>query len=59
MLSDLDKHLLIKLGGLDTSVLNGVTINLAVCCKAAMLAAFGDIRFRPNSMTALTSQIMH
>ncbi len=59
MLSGLDKQLLVKLGGLDTSVPNVATISLAVCCKAlklarvpaAMLAAFEDIRSRPNSMT--------
>ncbi len=61
MLSGLDKQLLVKLGGLDTSVPNVATISLAVCCKAlklarvpaAMLAAFEDIRSRPNSMTVL------
>ncbi len=61
MLSGLDKQLLVKLGGLDTSVPNVAAISLAVCCKAlkvtrvpaAMLAAFEDIRLRPNSMTVL------
>ncbi|DBA92339.1 TPA: hypothetical protein ACH3X1_003068 [Trebouxia sp. C0004] len=61
MLSGLDKQLLVKLGGLDTSVPNIATISLAVCCKAlklarvpaAMLAAFEDIRVRPNSLTVL------
>ncbi len=61
MLSGLDKQLLVKLGGLDTSVPNVATISLAVCCKAlklarvpaAMLAAFEDIKSRPNSMTVL------
>ena len=61
MLSGLDKQLLVKLGGLDTSVPKVATIRLAVCCKAlklarvpaAMLAAFEDIRSRSNSMTVL------
>lgn len=61
MLSGLDKQLLVKLGDLDTSVPNVATIGLTVCCKAlelpslpaAMLAAFEDIRSRPNSMTVL------
>ncbi|DBA88821.1 TPA: hypothetical protein ACH3X1_016439 [Trebouxia sp. C0004] len=61
MLSGLDKQLLVKLGGLDTSVPNVATVSLAVCCKAlklarvpaAMLAAFEDIRLRPNSLTVL------
>ncbi len=61
MLSGLDKQLLVKLGGLDTSVPNVATISLAVCCKAlklarvpaAMLSAFEDIKSRPNSMTVL------
>ncbi len=61
MLSGLDKQLLVKLGGFGTSVPNVATISLAVCCKAlklarvpgAMLAAFEDIRSRPNSMTVL------
>ena len=51
MLSGLDKQLLVKLGGLDTSVPNVAAISLAVCCKAlkaarvatAMLAACEDI----------------
>ncbi len=61
MLSGLDKQLLVKLGGLDTSVPNVATISWAVCCKAlklarvpaARLAAFDDIRSWPNSMTVL------
>ena len=59
MLSGLEKQLLVQLGGLDTSVPDVVTINLAVYCTAAMLAAFEHIRFRPNSMTALASQVMY
>ena len=59
MLSGLDKQLLVKLGGLNTSVPNVATISLAAYCKplklakvlAAMLAAFEDIRLRSNSMT--------
>ena len=61
MLSGLDKQLLVKLRGWDTSMPNVVTISLTVCCKAlkvarvpaAMLPAFEDIRLRPNSMTML------
>ncbi len=61
MLSGLGKQLLVKLGGLDTSVPNVATISWAVCCKAlklarvpaARLAAFDDIRSWPNSMTVL------
>ena len=57
--SGLDKQLLVKLGGLDTSVPNVATISLGICCKAlkvarvpaAMLAAFEDIRLRPDSLT--------
>ena len=61
MLAGVDKQLLVKLGCLTTSMPNVATISLAVCCKAlklarvpaAMLAAFEDIRSRPNSMTVL------
>ena len=59
MLSGLDKQLLDKPGGLD-SMSNVTTISLAVCkalklarVAADMLAAFEDIRSRPNSMTVL------
>ena len=53
MLPGLEKQLLVKLGGLDTSMmLNFAAISLAVYCKAlkvtrvlaGMLAAFQDIR---------------
>ena len=62
MLSGLDKQPLVKLGGLDASAPNVAAISLAVYCKAlkvtrvpaAMLAAFEDIRLRPNSMTVLS-----
>ena len=61
MLSGLDKQLLVKLGGSDTSIPKVVTISLAVCCKAlkvagvpgALLAAFEDIRLRPDNVTVL------
>ena len=61
LLFGLDKQLLLKLGGLDVSVPNICVISLAVSCKvlkickvsATMLAAFEDIRLRPDSMTVL------
>ncbi len=61
MLSGLDKQLLVKLGGLDTSVQYVATISLPVCCKApkacqsasCYAGPFEDIRSWPNSMTVL------
>ena len=52
MLPGLEKQLLVKLGGLDTRMLNFADISLAFYCKAlkvtrvlaGMLAAFPDIR---------------
>ena len=61
MLSGLDKQLLVRLGGLSSSVPNVALISLAVCCKvlkickvpAVMLAAFEKLRLRPDSITVL------